>query len=742
MAKIVETALPLAEINEAAIREKAGKTGRPANMHLWWGRSPLASSLAALAAAALDFSRETAAEDAGLLAAVARGDRGALERARERLGRVAGLPPVWDPFSGYGGIPFAAQTLGLRSAANDLNPVAALLTKAAVEFPARFSSLPPVHPGAPLNAAYSGAEGLAEDVRYYGEWLARRARDRLADVYPPTASGETPLAWLWVRTVRCPNPACGREMPLAGSYVLRKSGGAPVWAEPSFADGGLAFEMREGDCPKGRESNKVGEGARFRCPFCGEVTTDAYVKKKGQAREMGAVMMAVVTDSGGGKSFAVPDETQRAAAAVRPPDDVPALAMPRNAHSFSPPGYGFARYADLFTARQLLALSTFADLVCEAQNVAASAALAAGMSETGGPLEDGGAGALAYGQAVGVYLALAVDRLAEYGSSMCSWRADGANVRSVFGRQAVPMVWTFAEGNPFSGVAGNFKSSVECVAAGVARSRVSAPAVVSRDNAVTMEHPKDALVCVELPYYRDVAYADLSDFFYIWLRRALKGSFPKLFRPEAAPRDELSTVSTYAGASKDEAEALYRSQLKTVCEKLYASASADYPALLFCRVRVDDLAGTARESAGEGLSAWEFMLESLMGAGFAVTAVWPARAEPVSQRACFVRALIVARKDARGGGRTTRREFIRALKRELPGKVETILSARVRPEDELLSFLGQGLGVFSRFREVLNADGTAMSVREALRVVGAECADAVARRIDAASQQGAETAEG
>lgn len=742
MDKYIETALPLAEINDAAIREKAGKPGHPANLHMWWGRSPVASSLAALSAAVSDFSEDTAAADMAQIAQVASDDPDALEAFCRKWGEGAKAPTVWDPFAGFGSIPIAAQKLGLKVAANDLNPVAAMLTRAAVDIPSRFAGRPPVHPGEAGRAAYSDAQGLAEDVQFYGEWLENQALKRLADVYPQTKAGQIPFAWLWVRTVKCPNPACNCKIPLGSSFILQKTKTAQVWVEPIEQDGEIQFTIHDGECPAEKESNKIGAGgAKFRCPVCGEITTDEYIKKMGLAHELGAEMMAVVTNTGGQKIFLAPDDAQKSAAAVQRPEDAPPGSIPSNAHWFSPPGYGITDYADLFTPRQLLMLTIFSDLVRRAQDMAASAALAAGMDVAGGSLEAGGNGALAYGQALGVYLAFVVDKMADYNSSMCSWRTAGGNIRSTFGRQAIPMVWTFAEGNPFSSVSGNFKAMLKSVVDSVTHLACGEPAVLTQDNAVTMAHPRNTLVCTELPYYRDIGYADLSDFFYIWLRRSLKETYPQMFLPMVTSKNELSTVSTYYGVPKEESEKTYRADMLTVCGKLYECCSEDYPALLFYCFRKNDLESIKHSSIGSTPSAWEFMLDSLLTAGFRINAVWPMRSEPVSEKADSTRVLLVARKGTDRRGQITRRGFINTLKRELPEKLARLWLGHVQPEDELLSCLGQGLSVFSAYESVLNADGSAMSVHDALQVIYLECEDYIEQRKAAFSENAAESKE-
>lgn len=742
MNKLIETVLPLAEINDAAIREKGGKTGHPANLHMWWGRSPLGSSLAALSAAVMDYSEETVTEDLTLLAKVASGDKDALEVMRSRLCVADLVPTVWDAFAGFGGIPIAAGKLGFKTTANDLNPVAVMLTKAAVDIPAHFSLQRPVHPGAAHRLIYSGAEALAEDVQFYGEWMKDQAYTRMTNIYPQMENGEIPYAWLWVRTVKCPNPACNCRIPLGSSFVLSKSNTSQYWVEPIVDRDKIHFKIHEGDCSAGKESNKIGSnGARFRCPVCGEITTDGYIKKMGAAHELDAQMMAVVTNTDGRKSFYEPDEIQKMAAEVKRPEDVLPGTIPSNAHWFSPPGFGITEYADLFTSRQMLMLSTFSDLVQEVQDMAASAALAAGMNEDDGSLETGGTGALAYGQAVGIYLAFVVDKMADYNSSMCSWRTASANIRSTFGRQAIPMIWTFAEGNPFSSVSGNFESMLNSVVGSVRNFKCGEPAVVTQDNAVTMEYPQEVLVCTELPYYRDIGYADLSDFFYIWLRRSLKETYPQMFMPLITSKDELSTVSTYYGTSKEEAEEKYRSNMRIVCKKLYQCSTTDYPALMFYCFRKNDLESIKHGSAGENESAWEFMLESLFSVGFAITALWPMRSEAMSEKNDSTRILIVARKEARWESPVTRRGFINALRRELPDRIQTLLSGHVLPEDEFISFMGQGLGIFSKYRTVLNADGTAMCVHDVLQVIYLEYIDDITKRRNIVLESDGETKE-
>ena len=417
MKKTIESTLPLKGIQSADAGERAGSAGHPANMHIWWGRTPIASTALILKAALLD-------DDPASEVPIA-------ERLREPV-QVKGVT-VFDPFAGFGGIPLAAQQLGLRSVSGDLNPVAVMLNKAATEIPERFAGMGPVHDHADL-AGGSGAAGLADDVLFYGKRLMKKARERLAPLYPPQ-NGQDVRTWLWTRTVRCPNPACGCEIPLASSFVLCSKAGEEVWAEPCYEGKTLRFRIRSGPCPEGKRTGKFpGQGARFRCPACGTITEDAYVKERGRAHQIGSALMAVLTEENGSRIFREADPEQIRAAALPAPEAVPIGTIPQNAHWFSPPGFGFTDYADLFTHRQMTMLLCFSDLLKEAQDKAASDALAAGLCPSGGQLSQGGSGALAYGQAIGIYLALLVDMLADHNSTVCSWDPGSFRIRNTFRR--------------------------------------------------------------------------------------------------------------------------------------------------------------------------------------------------------------------------------------------------------------------------------------------------------------------
>ena len=677
---------------------------------MWWGRSPLPSVRAALLASLVDAPESK-------------------ESLLERIGRLQsgeytqiGSPPtVFDPFCGYGGIPIAAQELGLPVIAGDLNPVAVMLTKAATEIPDKFAGCSPVNPFSLLKT-YSDTEGLAEDVQYYGGILRELVHEKLRDLYPNEPEG-TASAWIWARTVKCPNPACGCQMPMVTSFVLNSKPGQEAWIEPSAVDGEIIYTVQHSPCPKEKETNKYAKnGSLFRCPCCGEITSDEYVKSAGKEQKFGYHLMAVAVDTEKGRIYKTPDERQRKAAECERPENIPTGSIPNNSHWFSPPGFGLTEYSDLFTNRQLTMLTTFCDLLLEVQDKIASDALAAGMDACGGSLATGGTGAFAYSQAVSIYLAFVIDKLADGNSSMCSWRTAGGNLRNTFGRQSIIMVWNFAEGNPFSSITGNFNSALKSVVSAVQKLPCGKTATVYQGDAVQAEFPENVLVCTEFPYYKNIGYAHLSDYFYIWLRRSLKPMFPDLFNPMVTSKHELTTVGQYAGMGNESSDELYESNLRSVVNKIYHCSSEQYPALLFYEIRKADLLALDSLDNADCLTALEKMLDYLKDAGFAVSAMWPLRAEPFSESADAVRILIVAKKTERLP-LTQRRAFINSLKRELPEKLMTMLSVEVSPEDKFISALGMGLELFTRHTTVLNADGSKMNVHDALQIIAQEVND-------------------
>ena len=458
--KLIEVALPLEAINQESAREKSIRHGHPSTLHLWWARRPLASCRAVLFASLVD--DPSARPEEFPTAAAQETERRRLMEMIERLVKWENInnaelmaeahaeilkstggnpPPILDPFCGGGSIPLEVQRLGLEAHASDINPVAVLITKALIEIPPRFKDLPPVNPVALKKAkisSWTGAQGLAEDVRYYGQWVRDEAQQRIGHLYPKVmlADGETEatvIAWLWARTVKCPNPACGCQMPLVKSFELSTKKGKEAWVEPVIDRTSkipvVNFTVKTGE-GKAPASPKLGRGAKFLCLACEQPVDEKHIKAEGVAGRMSAQLMAIVAEGKRGRIYLEPTEDHEKIAFSAKPTWKPEAEQPKNPRWFSPPLYGMKTFGDLFTDRQLIALTTLSDLVQhEVQTVIKQDACSAGVFDDDIALCEGGTGVRAYSEAIAVYLAFAVDKLADYNSSVCSWHSGRDTIR-------------------------------------------------------------------------------------------------------------------------------------------------------------------------------------------------------------------------------------------------------------------------------------------------------------------------
>ena len=749
--KLIEVALPLEKINAESAREKSIRHGHPSTLHLWWARRPLAAARAVIWSSLVDdpsshpekfpTEEEQNRERQRLFRILEdlvvwenSNNERVLEAAKaEILKSTNGNPPeLLDPFAGGGAIPLEAQRLGLKAHAHDLNPVAIMINKAMIEIPPRFAGMAPVNPEAQISHmehTWSRAQGLAEDVRYYGEWMKEEAFKRIGHLYPKVkvpreqGGGEaTVIAWIWARTVKCPNPACGCEMPLASSFVLSKKKGKEAWVKPIPDGKRVRFEVQSGKCPKEYESYKTGRGATFKCPCCGEVTLDEYVKQEGKNNRIGSQLMAIAAEGKRGRIYCSPNEEHILTAQVEKPQDGPAGMLPGNPRWFSPPAFGMDHYEDLFTPRQLTALTTFSALVAEAQLKAEADAVAAGMADDHLPLRNGGHGARAYGEAVGVYLAFILDKMTDYHSSICSWNPPREGVRNTFGRQAIPMVWDYAEANPFSNSSGCFDNMLEWVKKCILEFPASQTAEVGQFDAQRDCGLRDIMVSTDPPYYDNIGYADLSDFFYVWLRQSLRDTYPELFSTMLVPKAEELIATPYRhDGSMEEAKDFFEDGMLSACKQVHLYARENIPVTIYYAYKQSDA-----DADGTASSGWETMLSAIIKAGFSITGTWPMSTERSSRtigigtNALASSIVLVCRKRPADAPQATRRNLINLLRRELRPALKQLQDSNIAPVDLAQSAIGPGMGVFSRFQKVLEADGTPMSVRSALKIINEE----------------------
>jgi putative DNA methylase len=742
--KLIEVALPLETINRESARENYIYKGNPSSVHKWWAQRPLAAARAVLFAQLVDdpsshpdrFPTDDAqrVERERLHGIIERlvvwentRDQALLAEAHaEILASTGGNPPpILDPFAGGGTIPLEAQRLGLEAHASDLNPVAVLINKALIEIPPKFAGRPPVFPGlAGEQLGWEGATGLAADVRAYGKWMRDEAQKRIGGHYPQATledgTAATVIAWIWARTVTCPNPACGIEMPLVSSWWLGKKKGKEAWvrpiivADPAHPSGKrVEFEIGHDSAGPPVDGTMSGRGGAT-CIACDSVVSKAHVKAEGMAGRMAAALIAVVAEGQRQRIYVAPRPEHEKAAVVDRPSDVPDQELGHDPRALWTPLYGLTRFVDLFTNRQLLALTTFSDLVMEARKRVLSDSLAAGAA-AGNRLESGGTDGEAYADAVATYLSFAVSRLSSTNSSLCRWNSavSKESVSDTFARQALPMVWDFAEGDPFC----TGPCDLSWSAGWVAKALEGAPVrhrsrVLQADAAV---RPLDGLISTDPPYYDNIGYSDLSDFFYVWLRRSLRGVHPEGLSTVLVPKAEELVANPYRHDGKDGAREFFEDGFRQVFARARETALTDFPITVYYAFKQSDSGDDGTASTG-----WETLLDGMIRSGWAITATWPMRSErggrmlSVGTNALASAIVLALRPRPDDAPTTDRRGLIAALHEELPDALRKLQQGTIAPVDLPQAAIGPGMAVFSRYAKVIENDGTTMTVRSAL----------------------------
>jgi len=779
--KLIEVALPLDAINKASAREKSIRHGHPSTLHLWWARRPLAACRAVLFASLVDdpsehpelFPTEKAQEQERLrlfrlLKELIKWENShnqdILAQAQEEIHKSTGdnLPPLIDPFCGGGSIPLEGQRLGMEAHGSDLNPVAVLITKALIEIPPKFAGRPPVNPGAQhslMDNDWYGARGLADDIRYYGKWMRNEAEKRIGYLYPKVTlpkeygGGEaTVIAWLWTRTVVCPNPACGTHMPIVRSFYLSKKKGKEAWVEPhldySTTPPTIRFAVTTA---KGKPQDGTVNRQGAHCIACGTPIGLDYLRSTGKTGQIGTQLMAIVAEGQHRRVYLSPNEDQINVAKREELGWKPEQSLPDNPRWFSPPLYGLSTYGDLFTNRQLVALTTFSDLVQEAREKVLADAQQAGFPVDGISLNDSGNKANAYADAVATYLAIAVDRLADKGSAFCAWDVTRDNLGHTFARQAIPMIWDFGEANPLSNSGGNFQGAVDWVAEVIKLSPCNVPGEAKQRDATTaingVAHP---LISTDPPYYDNIGYADLADFFYIWLRRSLHNVYPDLFKTVLVPKAQELVATPYRfGGDRRKAEEFFETGLGQAFEWMRTVQHPGYPLTVYYAFKqaesetdeADEDQEDNRETSNNGnnntmiaSTGWETMLTGLIRAGFTITGTWPMRTERagrtvgIGTNALASSIVLVCRPRLVEAQVASRRQFLNALRAELPAALKNLQRGSVAPVDLAQASIGPGMAIYSRYSKVVESDGTPLRVRTALQLINRALDEALAEQ--------------
>lgn len=727
--KLIEVAIPLEAINAASAREKSIKHGHPSALHLWWARRPLAACRAVLFAQLVDdpsshpeqFPTEEAVEAERqrlfrIIEDLVKWENSTkdevLERARTEIRNnfPDGVPPIYDPFSGGGSIPLEAVRLDLPSRGSDLNPVAVMIGKAMIELPSPFHDRKPIHPSKPERLHYRGAEGLAEDILWYAKELSNRAWRKIGHLYPPVelprkdGGGEaTILAWLWARTVASPNPAVrGAHVPLISNYWLCNKPKKSVWVKPVVSGTDISFEVHNGkpdDEDAVAAGTKAGRGANFRCLLTGDAITADYVKAEGMAGRMGWRLLAIVVEAKGGRRYVAPTKEHEALAFSEKPDWRPEYPLSQHPQYMSVTNYGPTNISDLFMDRQTVALNTFLNLI----------------PEVVGSITDN-----AYRTAISSYLVLSVSRLANRQSTSAFWDTTGETVQQVFAMQALPMRWDTVEGNPFSSSSGNFIGQVEYLAKSVAALPCAkGGSGVKQLDAQNVDF-SGFVVSTDPPYYDNVPYADLSDFFYVWLRKGLASTYPDLFSTMLVPKQEELVADYKRHGGKDEADRFFLDGMTTVMRHMATQGRPDVPAAIYYAFRQGEV-----DESGFSVKGWATFLQAIVDAGYSIGATWPVRTELVgnlkkNKNALATSVVMACRPRAADAEAISRVEFIRALRRELPAALKEMHRASIAPVDIPQASIGPGIAIFSRYASVIERDDSPMPVKTALQIINEE----------------------
>ncbi len=790
--KLIEVALPLDDINVAAAREKSIRHGHPSTLHLWWARRPLAAARAVIFAQMVNdpgyqqdagfkygVNKKEAEIKREKLFQIIRdlvkwentNNEEVLNRAREaiteswretchlnrnhpqaaKLFNPEKLPAFHDPFAGGGAIPLEAQRLGLESYASDLNPVAVMINKAMIEIPPKFAGQAPVGPlpegekQQNLMEDWNGAKGLAEDVRRYGHWMREEAFKRIGHLYPkvkitdemiaerpdlkPYAGEElTVIAWLWARTVKSPSPAFSHvDVPLVRSFQIAAKKNKEAWVEPILDDDKYTFKVHVGKPPSAYTVGTV-ERSGGKCLRSGAPIPFKYIREKGKSGDLGSRLMAVVAEGKKGRVYFSPtSEMESLALEVKDirESQLPICHWPGRTNVVE---YGMDTFESLFSPRQYFMLSTFIEIAKDMKDKVINDGLNAGFNE-GDHLASGASGARAYAEAISTYLSFLVGQIANHGATVCGWNSANTQMRSIFARQAIPMTWDYAESNPFCTSSGSFANLYERMVKGFTALGNGHSGFASQEDATVQNISLNKVISTDPPYYDNIEYADLSDFFYLWMRKSLRDVFPNIFQTISVPKAEELVANPYRHKSKVNAENFFMDGMSSTILNLSQKAHPAFPVTIYYAFKQAETKEGSTSSTG-----WETFLEAVIQSGFSIDGTWPVRTEKEGRvigngsNALASSVVLVCQKRETTAESISRREFQRELRDQMPDALEAMVGGEtgatpIAPVDLAQAAIGPGMAIYSKYAAVLNQDGSKMSVHDALILINRAITD-------------------
>ncbi|MFH1471760.1 MAG: DUF1156 domain-containing protein [Nanoarchaeota archaeon] len=735
--KLIEVAIPLDDINKASYIEKSIRHGHPSTLHLWWARRPLSTTRAVLFASIIDdpsnyLEPKEAKKKRKELFKIIRelvqwnkfNDKNLLKKVQEEL-KISNQNNLYvlDPFAGGGTIPLAAQSLGLNPLAGDLNPIAVLITKSLITLPAVVKDYPCVSQPAKskISLDSSHCAGLVQDLRHYAEIIKKQSFSEIGNYYPKAKNGETVVAYICSRTVKCPNPACGKDTPLIKSKIISKKHQKGI--EIVINKENFSFKIMALNNMKDLVGTVSRTGAK--CVHCSSHILLNHIRDQGKKGLMGSKLMTVITEGKKGKNYLDSNQIDH----VEIKDSLitwkPEFNLPNNKRDFKTPNYGLLKFSDLFTKRQLLCLNTFASKISE---IKTSIKKDADFFYSTNPIYKK-FDSETYANIVITYLAFAFDKILDYNSTICTWHNGREGIAHTFGKQALPMTWDFAEINPFSNSSGNWTSATEWIIKVLENLPLEPKGDVKNYDAAAILNTcdKQPIVSTDPPYYDNISYADLSDFFYVWLRRILGNIYPDLFSTLLVPKEpEIVAMAYRFNNEKSKADKHFTSRLEETFKLIKASANVNYPLTVYYAFKQQESSSDEQGPIHIASTGWETMLNSLIHSGYMITGTWPMNTEyanrPIGLKtnALASSIVLVCRPRSDSAHISTRRDFINSLKKELPSALNNLQESGIAPVDLAQSTIGPGMAVFSRYSKVLEADGNPMSVRTALQIINQE----------------------
>ena len=748
--KLIEVALPLEDINRESVKQKTGrpKTGYPTTLHKYWAQRSVATARAAIWSSLVDdpsshpekfptadLQKKERLRRFDILRKLilweSTADASLWAEARKIAEEDCGgsLPPFIDPFAGSGAIPLEALRLGMSAHASDLNPLAVTIQHMLVEWPQKFANKPAVHRRNKGGLSASTAFGnLAADVLAYGEDINEKLRGRIGEFYPPVTDSFgkeiEPGVFMWARTVPCPNPACGVLTPLVKDWKLSTRSGAHIRPVIDRAAKTINFAVQhDGVVPEPSFNGRKG-GA---CLMCEAPIDFVWIRKQGVAGLINHRLMAIAAGDDYSWAFYQPTSEHESVALTVPDSTwVPRGDIPNNTRDFRTQLYGMATWASLFTPRQMLALTTLQDIIRETEADIDSDAVAAGYVSGGEPLSRGGTGAHAYAQLVRAYIHLTASNLTEWNCSVTRWSPNGPQLSSLFARQAVIMNWNYAEGSLFGKGGANFLQKLRRTVEVIDRTPTTTTGTARQADATRMvwDHDKAPLVVTDPPYYDNISYSELADFFYVWLRESMRDIDPETFATISSPKsEELIMAKNRHGGDEEKAKQFFEDGLTQALHHLRSISDPDLPLSIYYAYNDTDESEDGEGNKEIGSSGWETILQSIVDAGLQIVMTYPLRSEAVGRAistnasalaACI---LLVCRPRSDKAPVGTRGDFTLGLQGELSQAIERLKDGDLGALDLSQAAIGPGMAVFTRYSKVLESDGRKMTMRTALDLI-------------------------